>query len=122
LQSDLFGGSQPINIGKLLCGSEALCIYNRGYFAIRRLPPTNNMVVTHFTSIQESLEAVMIAMKHHLYTCEMIDDTILDCTKTIRNKVKQILYWGTKAIMLFEVASHLSMEDAENQANALIKI
>jgi hypothetical protein len=30
-----------------------------------------------FHSIQESLE-VVVAMKHHLYTCEMIDDTILD--------------------------------------------
>jgi hypothetical protein len=43
------------------------------------------MVVAHFHSIQESLEAV-VAMKHHLYTCEMIDDTILDCTKTIGTK------------------------------------
>jgi hypothetical protein len=46
------------------------------------------MVVAHFHSIQESLEAVVVAMKHHLYTCEMIDDTILDCTKTIGNKVR----------------------------------
>jgi hypothetical protein len=67
-----------INVGKLLWRKRNACIYNRGYLAIRRLPPTNNvMVVTHFNSIQESLEAVMIAMKHHLYTCEMIDDTIL---------------------------------------------
>jgi hypothetical protein len=45
------------------------------------------MVVAHFHSIQESLEAVVVAMKHH-YTCEMIDDTILDCTKTIGNKAR----------------------------------
>jgi hypothetical protein len=45
-------------------------------------------MVAHFHSIQESLEAVVVAMKHHLYTCEMIDDTILDCTKTIGNKVR----------------------------------
>jgi hypothetical protein len=43
-------------------------------------------LVAHFHS-QESLEAVVVAMKHHLYTCEMIDDTILLCTKTIGNKV-----------------------------------
>jgi hypothetical protein len=75
------------------------------------------MVVTHFNSIQESLEAVMIAMKHHLYTCEMIDDTILDCTKTNKeqSKTASLSKGDKKAIMLFEVASHLSMEDAENQ-------
>jgi hypothetical protein len=51
------------------------------------LPPSKNiMVVAHFHSIQESLEAVVVAMKHHLYTCEMIDDTILDCTKNNREQ------------------------------------
>jgi FAD/FMN-containing dehydrogenase/Fe-S oxidoreductase len=126
LQSDLFGGSQPtINIGKLLCGSEGtLAFTTEVTLQLDELPPTNNiMVVTHFTSIQESLEAVLIAMKHHLYTCEMIDDTILDCTKTNTEQSKNrfFLEGEPKAIMLFEVASYVSMEDAENQANALIK-
>jgi FAD/FMN-containing dehydrogenase/Fe-S oxidoreductase len=126
LQSDLFGGSQPtINVGKLLCGSEGtLAFTTEVTLQLDDLPPTNNvMVVTHFMSIQESLEAVMIAMKHHLYTCEMIDDTILDCTKTNKEQSKNRFFieGEPKAIMLFEVASHESMEDAENQANALIK-
>ncbi|MBX9886749.1 MAG: FAD-binding protein [Flavobacteriaceae bacterium] len=126
LQSDLFGGSQPtINVGKLLCGSEGtLAFTTEVTLQLDDLPPTNNvMVVTHFTSIQESLEAVLVAMKHHLYTCEMIDDTILDCTKTNKEQSKNRFFikGEPKAIMLFEVASHESMEDAENQANALIK-
>lgn len=126
LQSDLFGGSQPlINVGKLLCGSEGtLAFTTEVTLQLDNLPPTHNvMVVTHFTSIQESLEAVMIAMKHHLYTCEMIDDTILDCTKTNKEQSKNrfFIVGEPKAIMLFEVASHQSLEEAENQANALIK-
>ncbi|NGY37193.1 FAD-binding protein [Flavobacterium sp. XN-5] len=126
LQSDLFGGSQPtINVGKLLCGSEGtLAFTTEVTLKVDLLPPTNNvMVVTHFTSVQESLEAVMIAMKHHLYTCEMIDDTILDCTKTNKEQSKNrfFIQGEPKAIMMFEVASHTSMEDAERQANALIK-
>lgn len=126
LQSDLFGGSQPtINVGKLLCGSEGtLAFTTEVTLQLDDLPPTNNvMVVTHFTSIQESLEAVLVAMKHHLYTCEMIDDTILDCTKTNKEQSKNRFFieGEPKAIMLFEVASHISMEDAEEQANALIK-
>jgi len=126
LQSDLFGGSQPtINVGKLLCGSEGtLAFTTEVTLKVDLLPPTNNvMVVTHFTSVQESLEAVMIAMKHHLYTCEMIDDTILDSTKTNKEQSKNrfFIQGEPKAIMMFEVASHASMEDAEMQANALIK-
>ena len=126
LQSDLFGGSQAtINVGKLLCGSEGtLAFTTEVTLQLDELPPTNNvMVVTHFTSIQESLEAVLVAMKHHLYTCEMIDDTILDCTKTNKEQSKNrfFIQGEPKAIMLFEVASHKSMEEAEEQANALIK-
>jgi spore germination protein YaaH len=59
----------------------------------RYFASTNNvMVVAHFYSIQESLEAVVTAMKHHLYTCEMMDDTILNCTKITGNKPKPIFF------------------------------
>jgi len=126
LKSDLFGGTEPtINVGKLLCGSEGtLAFTTEVTLKVDDLPPTNNiMVVTHFTTIQESLEAVMIAMKHHLYTCEMIDDTILDCTKHNKEQSKNrfFIQGEPKAIMMFEVASHISMEEAEEQAEALIK-
>jgi hypothetical protein len=42
----------------------------------------------HIFIVFRKVEAVVVAMKHHLYTCEMIDDTILDCTKTIGNKAR----------------------------------
>jgi len=124
LKSDLFSGTEPtINLGKLLCGSEGTLAFTTEItLKVDDLPPTNNiMVVGHFHTIQESLEAVVIAMKHHLYTCEMMDDTILDCTKNNREQAKNRLFieGNPKAIMMFEVASD-SMEDAENQANALV--
>jgi hypothetical protein len=43
------------------------------------------MVVAHFHTIQESLEAV--AMKTS-FIHEMMDDTILNCTKTNREQAK----------------------------------
>jgi hypothetical protein len=55
----------------------------------------------------------VVAMKHHLYT-EMIDDTILDCTKIIGNKVRIGFLQGPKAIMMFELASD-AMEDTEGR-------
>jgi hypothetical protein len=52
----------------------------------------------------------------------MIDDTILDCTRQYGTKQNRFFLEGEpKAIMLFEVASYVSMEDAENQETALIK-
>lgn len=125
LKSELFGGTEnTINLGKLLCGSEGTLAFTTEItLKVDDLPPTNNvMVVAHFHTIQESLEAVVTAMKHHLYTCEMMDDTILDCTKTNREQAKNrfFIQGDPKAVMMFEVASHHSMEDAESQANALI--
>ena len=126
LKSDLFGGTEPtINVGKLLCGSEGtLAITTEVTLKVDDLPPSNSiMVVTHFDSIQESLEAVMIAMKHHLYTCEMIDDTILDCTKHNKEQSKNrfFIQGEPKAIMMFEVGSYISMDEAEKQADDLIR-
>ncbi|WP_026728805.1 FAD-binding and (Fe-S)-binding domain-containing protein [Flavobacterium denitrificans] len=124
LKSEIFGGTEPtINLGKLLCGSEGTLAFTTEItLKVDDLPPAHSiMVVGHYHTIQESLESVVVAMKHHLYTCEMIDDTILDCTKTNREHIKNrfFLVGEPKAIMLFEVASH-TLEDAENQANALI--
>lgn len=125
LKSELFSGTEPtINLGKLLCGSEGTLAFTTEItLKVDDLPPTNNiMVVPHFHTVQESLEAVVVAMKHHLYTCEMMDDTILDCTKNNREQSKNRLFieGNPKAIMMFELASD-SMEDAENQANALVE-
>ena len=124
LKSDLFSGLEPtINLGKLLCGSEGTLAFTTEItLKVDELPPTKNiMVVAHFQTVQESLEAVVVAMKHHLYTCEMMDDTILDCTKNNReqSKNRHFIVGNPKAIMMFEVASD-SMIDTENQANALI--
>lgn len=125
LKSDLFSGTEPtINLGKLLCGSEGTLAFTTEItLKVDDLPPTNNvMVVAHFNTIQESLEAVIVAMKHHLYTCEMMDDTILDCTKTNREQARNRLFieGNPKAIMMFEIASD-TIEEAENQANALVE-
>jgi FAD/FMN-containing dehydrogenase/Fe-S oxidoreductase len=125
LKSDLFSGTEPtINFGKLLCGSEGTLAFTTEItLKVDDLPPVNNiMIVAHFHTIQESLESVLVAMKHHLYTCEMMDDTILDCTKNNREQAKNRLFieGNPKAIMMFEVASD-SKEDAESQANALVE-
>ena len=125
LNSELFGGTEStINLGKLLCGSEGTLAFTTEItLKVDDLPPTNNvMVVAHFHTIQESLEAVVTAMKHHLYTCEMMDDTILNCTKTNREQAKNrfFIQGDPKAVIMLEVASYISIEDAEKQADALI--
>ena len=92
LNSEIFSDQkEAFNLSKLLCGSEGtLSLTTSITLQLNDLPPNNNvMVAAHFNSIQESLEAVVIAMKHRLFTCELMDKTILDCTKNNRETIKK---------------------------------
>ena len=124
LVSDLFGGKQPtINVAKFLSGSEGTLAFSTAItLQLDALPPTESIMVTaHFTSINESLKATVIAMKHNLYNCELMDKTILDCTKSNREQVKNrfFLHGDPAAVLMLEVAAN-TIEAAEILANNLI--
>jgi FAD/FMN-containing dehydrogenase/Fe-S oxidoreductase len=124
LKSDLFGGTEKeINIAKLLCGSEGTLAFTTEItLQLDLLPPVHNIMIgVHFKSIQESLEAVVIAMKHKLYNCELMDKIILDCTKHSpgQNKNRFFLKGDPEAILMLEVTSN-SIDETEMLADKLI--
>ena len=124
LESDLFGGTNPrINIAKLLCGSEGtLAFTTQVTLQLDDLPPSESIMITsHFKSVQESMKAVLTAMRHDLYTCELMDKTILDCTKNNREQIKNrfFLKGDPEAVLMLEVKAD-SIEKAEQKANELI--
>ncbi|WP_299670178.1 FAD-binding and (Fe-S)-binding domain-containing protein [uncultured Polaribacter sp.] len=117
LTSDLFGGTKPtINVAKFLSGSEGTLAFSTSItLQLDDLPPTESIMVTsHFTSIQESLKATVIAMKHNLYNCELMDKTILDCTKNNRELAKNrfFLHGDPEAVLMLEVAANTLPEAA----------
>jgi FAD/FMN-containing dehydrogenase/Fe-S oxidoreductase len=120
-----FGGSrQTINLATLLTGSEGTLAFTTEItLQLDTLPPAKNiMVAAHFDSIQESMEAVVIAMKHNLYTCELMDKTILDCTKNNREQLKNRFFVeeDPKAILMLEIRTE-SEEESNTLADLLIK-
>ncbi len=124
LSSDLFGGTKPtINIAKFLSGSEGTLVFSTAItIQLDDLPPSHSiMVCPHFTSVNESLKATVTAMKHKLFTCELMDKVILDCTKNNREQVKNrfFLQGDPEAVLMLEVSAH-SLEEAEILADALI--
>ena len=124
LTSDLFGGNSPtINLAKFLSGSEGtLAFITAVTLELDPVPPQKSiMVCSHFTSINESLIATVTAMKHNLYNCELMDKTILDCTKNNREQAKNrfFLQGDPEAILMLEVSAN-TIEEAENLANNLI--
>ena len=124
LTSDLFGGTKPtINVAKLLAGSEGTLAFSTAItLQLDALPPAESiMVCTHFKSINESLLATVIAMKHNLYNCELMDKTILDCTKNNRELVKNrfFLQGDPEAVLMLEVSAN-TQQEAEILADTLI--
>ncbi len=123
LNNEVFSDSStPINLSKLLCGSEGTLAFTTDVtLSLDELPPKYNMLVAaHFTTIQESLEAVVVAMEHNLYTCELMDKTILDCTKNNREQLLNRFFVqdDPEAILMLEVAS----EDKDKTAKLAQKL
>lgn len=124
LNFELFGGTETnINLAKLLCGSEGTLAFTTEItIQLDAIPPKHSVMLgVHFKSVKESLEAVVIAMKHQLYTCELMDKIILDCTKSNREQEKNrfFLKGDPEAILMLEVSSNNS-DEAERLADLLI--
>jgi FAD/FMN-containing dehydrogenase/Fe-S oxidoreductase len=124
-----FGGNEPsLNLCKLLAGSEGtLAFITEITLQLDKLPPSKNIIIAaHFSSIAESMQAVVIAIKHNLYTCELMDKTILDCTKNNREQQHNRFFveGDPKALLLFEFCTdceELSLKLADDLISDLQK-
>ena len=124
LKSDLFGGTEStINVAKLLGGSEGTLAFSTTItLRLDAVQPKESILITsHFKSINESLKATLITMKHNLYTCELMDKAILDCTKNNREQAKNrfFLQGDPQAVLMLEVAAD-TIEETEILANNVI--
>ena len=124
INTNIFTDSEKkINLSKLLCGSEGTLAFTTEItLQLDDLPPTESVLVAaHFNSIQESLEAVVTAMKHNLYLCELMDKIILDCTKNNREQTKNRYFveGDPAAILMLEVKAN-SLSAAQKLADQLI--
>tara|TARA_R110000868_G_scaffold97101_6_gene267128 strand:- start:111 stop:3020 length:2910 start_codon:yes stop_codon:yes gene_type:complete len=116
--------SEPFNMCKLLSGSEGtLAFTTQITLKLDKLPPQESiMVAAHFDSIENCLNSVELVMKHNLYTCEMMDKTILDCTKhnKTQQENRQFIVGDPKAILMCEVKAG-SLAEVHVLAENLLK-
>jgi Fe-S oxidoreductase len=79
------------------------------------------MVASHYKSIDECLNDVSNTMKHNLYTCEMMDKIILDCTKnnTTQSKNRFFIEGDPAAILMLEIKD-VTIAKAKEKAKLLI--
>ncbi|QTY27531.1 FAD-binding and (Fe-S)-binding domain-containing protein [Flavobacterium sp. CS20] len=112
-----------INLSKLICGSEGtLCFITEIKIQLDSLPPQHSsMIVAHFHSVDDCLKAVSVTMQDDLFTCEMMDDTIMDCTKN-HSEFKHYRFFLTanpKAILFLEIRSN-DKQNLEKQTSNLL--
>lgn len=112
------------NMCKLLAGSEGtLAFTTKIKLQLDDLPPKHSvMVAAHFKSIADSCVAVQPLMKHNLYTCEMMDKVILDCTKNNRQQAenRKFVEGDPQAILMLELRSD-SLADLEAKRLLLLE-
>ncbi len=79
----------PFNLCQLLAGSEGTLFLGVEFeLNVEPLPPAGALMCAHFATIQDSLHATLIAMRHRPFGCELIDRHILECTKANLEQAK----------------------------------
>jgi len=124
LDNTIFGNSEaPINLCQLLCGSEGTLAFTTEItLKLDALPPKYTAMVTaHYGALSDCLQDVTVSMKHNLFTCEMIDDVILDCTKNNSkfDAYRFFIQGNPKALLLMELKAETQVE-LEEQIAALL--
>ncbi len=80
---------QPFNLCRLLAGSEGTLFLGVEFeLNCEPLPPPGALMCAHFVSIQDSLKATLVAMRHRPAGCELIDRHILECAKSNLGQAK----------------------------------
>ncbi len=125
IKSEVFSNSsKKFNMCNLLSGSEGTLAFTTEItLKLDKLPPENSiMIAAHFSSIENCMKAVKTIMQHDLYTCEMMDKTILDCTKQNKTQLqnRQFIVGDPQAILMCEVKAE-SETHAEKLANNVLK-
>ncbi|WP_432410603.1 FAD-binding and (Fe-S)-binding domain-containing protein [Rasiella sp. SM2506] len=124
LENEVFSTSEEkINLCNLLCGSEGTLAFTTEItLQLDHLPPTETaLIAAQYETLENCLNDINNVMQHSVYTCEMIDDVILDCTK--KNKKYEpyrfFVEGVPKALLLLELNAG-SQNELNTQIEALL--
>ncbi|MDH7445667.1 FAD-binding and (Fe-S)-binding domain-containing protein [Aquimarina sp. 2201CG14-23] len=125
IRSNVFSKEEDsFTMCKLLSGSEGtLAFTTEIMLQLDELPPKESlMIAAHFRSIEDCLNAVAPVMKHSLFTCEMMDKTILDCTKNNTEQLKNRFFIvdDPQAILMLELRAD-NKDQLEKQKDKLLQ-
>ncbi|GAB2617625.1 FAD-binding and (Fe-S)-binding domain-containing protein [Emticicia sediminis] len=115
-----------LNLSKLIAGSEGtLCFVTEAKLKLFDIPPKEvGMVAVHTHTLNESLLANLVALEHNCSASELVDDFILEFTKTNieQSKNRFFIEGEPKAILMVEFFDETKeglLQKAENLIKAL---
>ncbi len=111
------------NFASLIAGSEGtLCFITEAKLNLLPLPPKEiALVCAHFPTIRQSLEANLVALAHNCSASELVDDYILEQTKTNieQSKNRTFVEGDPRAILMVEFFDD-TVEAVTRRANAFV--
>jgi len=114
---------EHFNFSKLICGSEGTLMFitEIKLNLVELPPPVNGLLVVHLNSVEESLKANIIALKYKPVAIELIDDIILQCTKSsYEHRKNRFFVQGDPGALLCVEFAMNSKEEIEHIVNNLI--
>lgn len=105
---------QPFNFSTLVAGSEGtLAFVTEIVLNLVPLPPkVKGLVCIHVNTLEEALEANLVCLKYNPGAIELMDNTILECTKAnIEQRKNRFFIQGDPgALLIVEFAVHSTEE------------
>ncbi|MBK7211996.1 MAG: FAD-binding protein [Bacteroidales bacterium] len=113
---------EAFNFCKLIAGSEGtLCLITEIKLNLVPLPPKNKaLICVHCDSLEKAFKGNLIALKHNPVAVELMDDIILQQTKSniSQRKNRFFLQGDPAAILIIELAEE-NKEDILSKASAI---
>jgi FAD/FMN-containing dehydrogenase/Fe-S oxidoreductase len=114
----------PFNFSTLLAGSEGTLAFSTEFkLNLVSLPPrVKGLVCAHFHTLEEALLANLICLKHNPGAVELMDNTILECTKSnIAQRRNRFFVEGDPGAILIVEFARESEEEIHEIRNNLEK-
>ncbi len=113
----------PLNLARLLCGSEGTLAFTTALkLSLEPLPPPEQLLLLpHFHSLSDALEAVQTVVRHKIYACELMDKALLDCTRNSKaQQPNRFFLQGDPAAVLMIECRGENKRAAKEQAERII--
>jgi FAD/FMN-containing dehydrogenase/Fe-S oxidoreductase len=122
LDTEPFGGTGPFNFAKLIAGSEGtLALVKEIKLNLVELPPSHmGVVCVHCRSLEEALEANLVALECNPVAVELMDNEILSLASAnpLQKQNRSFVVGEPAAILIVEFAEHTD-EDLLTKAHLL---